>query len=120
MNEEIKKNDLTDEILDDDALEQVAGGTGKEIDSDIEVYAGMTGKKLKKVNAGMVKDAFTNAGVTVQFNTENKDNIYKVNGTRVSRYEALVLLGRSCGNPTFDFTRYLSDSAGENNSYNRN
>ena len=46
MNEEIKKNDLTDDILDDDALEQVAGGTGKEIDSDIEVYAGMTGKKL--------------------------------------------------------------------------
>ena len=101
-------------------MEQVAGGTGKEIDSDIEVYAGMTGKKINKVTTDMLEDAFTKAGVTVQFNTEDKDNIYKVRGTRVSRYEALVLLGRSCGNPTFDFTRYLSDSAGENNSYNRN
>ena len=120
MKEEIKKNDLTDEILNDEDLDQVAGGTGREFESDMAVYAGMIGKSVDKINGVALKKAFREAGVNVEFNSEDNDNIYKVNGTRVSRYEALVLLGRGCGNPTFDFTRYLKDSTGENNNYNRN
>ncbi|MBR4903676.1 MAG: hypothetical protein IKZ53_03320 [Selenomonadaceae bacterium] len=120
MNEDIKKNALDNEILDDEALDQVSGGTGKEIESDLAVYAGMIGKDVGSVNLLSLKKAFTAAGVNVEFNTEDNDNIYKVFGTRVSRYEALVLLGRGCGNPTFDFTSYLKDSTGKNNTYNRN
>lgn len=119
MSEEIKKNDINDEILDDETLDQVAGGTGKEFDSDLEVYAGMIGKSVEDVDGLSLKKAFVKAGVNVQFNTGSTDNIYKVNGTRVSRYEALVLLGRGCGKPSFDFTRYLKDSEGENRNYNR-
>ena len=119
MKEEIQKNDINDEILNDEELDKVAGGTGKEFQSDLAVYAGMIGKSVNKVTGIALKKAFEKAGVMVEFNTENKDNIYKVDGTRVSRYEALVLLGRGCKNPSFDFTRYLKDSEGENNSYNR-
>ncbi len=105
MNEEIKKID--EEILDDATLEQVAGGTQAEIESDLTAYAKMIGKNRKDVNMTKLMKAFDNSGVSTTFNGESEGNIYEVNGSRVSRYEALVRLARGCGNSTFDPRPYI-------------
>ena len=81
MNEEIKKID--EEILDDATLEQVAGGTQAEIESDLTAYAKMIGKNRKDVNMTKLMKAFDNSGVSTTFNGESEENIYEVNGSRV-------------------------------------
>ena len=118
MNEEIKKDNLNEEILDDDTLEQVAGGSQAEIDSDLAAYAKMIGKNSKDVNMTKLMKAFAKGGVSVTFNGDRDENIYEVDGSRVSRYDALVLLARGCGKSTFDPRPYMGASEYWNGSWN--
>ena len=109
MTEELKNMKLDDEML-----EGVAGGSTTEQASDETCVAAMLGLKRDKVNPGIVAEAFAKGNVKVEFQSK-KGNIYTYNGRRISRYEALVRLGRGNGKGNFDITPYLADSHGDNN-----
>lgn len=113
MTEELKNMKLDDEML-----EGVAGGSSKEQISDGQCVAAML--NLKDANPGIVAEAFAKGNVKVTMNSGDKANIYTYNGRRISRYEALVRLGRgnNCGN--FDIRNYLSASHKDNKARNVN
>ena len=104
--------------LDDEMMEGVAGGSSAEMVSDEQCVSAML--KLKNVNPGIVAEAFAKGNVKVTMNSGDKGNIYTYNGRRISRYEALVRLGRgnNCGN--FDIRNYLSASHKDNKARNVN
>lgn len=104
--------------LDDKMLDGVAGGSSKEIISDEQCVAAML--KLKNVNPGIVAEAFAKGNVNVTMNNGNVANIYSYNGRRISRYEALVRLGRGNNCGSFDIRLYLDASHGDNDARNVN
>lgn len=110
MKEELKDKKLTDEMMN-----SVAGGSGKEMDSDERMIASMLGMNASEMNPGIVGDIFANASIKVDFNGDDNANVYKYNGRRISRYEALVRVARNNGKSNFDVRPYLSDSHSDNN-----
>lgn len=113
MKEEMKNKKITDEMMDN-----VSGGSSKEMASDERVIAAMLDLKTDAVNPGIVGDAFANANVKVEFSSDDKANVYKYNGRRISRYEALVRLARGNGKASFDIRPYLGDSHSDNAGFN--
>ena len=102
--------------LQDEQLNQVAGGSSKEQISDAQVVRAMLG--LKEAGVNDVTEAFRKANVEVVMNGDKKANIYSYQGRRISRYEALVRLGRGLGKPNFDIRPYVPDSHGDNDGVN--
>jgi hypothetical protein len=110
MTEAMKKNS----VLSMDDLDGVAGGSSKETISDGQCIRAMLNLKTEPT-PDVIQEAFEKGGVSVKINTGNKANIYTFQGRRISRYEALVRLGRGNGKGSFDITPYLADSHGDNN-----
>jgi hypothetical protein len=110
MTEAMKKN----RVLSMDDLDGVAGGSSKELISDGQCIRAMLNLKTEPT-PDVIQEAFGKGGVNVEINSGKKANIYKYHGRRISRYEALVRLGRGNGKGSFDITPYLADSHGDNN-----
>lgn len=109
MNDEMKKKKLADSLL-----ETVSGGSNREVESDMLLYARLTGKKPGSVVVDDVIDAFSKANITLEINTDD-GNVYKNSiGTRISRYSALVLLCRSMDKGDFDISGYMGSTHGDN------
>ena len=109
MKEEIKNKKMTDNMMD-----MVSGGSNRESESDMLMYARMTGKDKDSVVIDDVIDAYRNAKIKVELNTDG-GNVYKNGlGKRISRYKALVLLARSVGKGDFDISGYLGDTESDN------
>lgn len=115
MTEELKSKKLDEEMMDN-----IAGGSSKEMESDERLIGAMLGLNSSQVNPGVVGDAFKNAKITLEMHSGDAGNVYKFNGRRISRYEALVRMVRGNGHPKFDVSPYLADSHGDNNSRNLN
>ena len=114
MTEEMKKK-----VLNAEDLDNVAGGSGKEIVSDGQCIRAMM--KLKDIpTPDVIQNAFEKGGVSVELNSTGKANVYKFQGRRISRYEALVRLGRGNGCSNFDVRAYLDASHGDNDARNVN
>ena len=115
MTEEMKKNG----VLSMDDLDGVAGGSSKELISDGQCIRAMLNLKTEPT-PDVIQEAFEKGGVSVKINTGNKANIYTFQGRRISRYEALVRLGRGNGKGSFDIRTYLDASHGDNDARNVN
>jgi len=111
--------EMKNKVIAEEDLDNVAGGSSQEIISDGQCIRAML--KLKnEPSPDVIQEAFEKGGVKVELNSGNKGNVYKYQGRRISRYEALVRLGRGnkCG--SFDIRGYLADSHGDNDSRNIN
>ena len=113
MIEEMKKNG----VLSMDDLDGVAGGSSRETISDGQCIRAMLNLKTEPT-PDVIQEAFGKGGVNVEINSGKKANIYKYHGHRITRYEALVRLGRGLGKETFDIIPYCKDSHGDNEGEN--
>lgn len=114
MTEEMKNK-----VLNAEDLDNVAGGTNLEIISDGQCVRAML--KLKAdPTPDAIQTAFEKGGVSVELNSAKKANVYKFQGRQISRYEALVRLGRGNGCANFDVRTYLDASHGDNDARNIN
>lgn len=100
--------------IDDANMVFVVGGSTKEMVSDEHAVASMLNLKIDTVNPGIVMDAFAKAGVMAELVDGKEENKYYYNTRRISRYEALVRMGRANGKPTMDMSPYIEVSKGYN------
>ena len=93
---------LQDELMSDEELDQVAGGTNGETASDSRFLNSLNGscdrygtwRIQHEDHDNEIRDAWKRVGVDVKIRTGNlftggSDNVYSINGKEVSRTEAI-------------------------------
>ena len=83
---------MENEILDDEQLEGVAGGTNSEINSDFEKLAKfgfITKKQAEDHDYGAMNSALKNIGISIETHGGIfKSNKYRLNGEKIDRDDA--------------------------------
>lgn len=92
------KEILKDEVLKEEQLEGVAGGTAREIGKDAEFMKAIGFMRPEQNDQATIKRAFAKSGITVVFhNGDDLANEYYHNGQQVTREFALKFAMQTSG-----------------------
>ena len=92
------KEILKDEVLKEEQLEGVAGGTSREIGKDAEFMKAIGFMRPEQNDQATIKRAFAKTGVSVVFhNGDDLANEYYHNGQQVTREFALKIAMKTSG-----------------------
>ena len=88
------KKVFENEKLDMETLEEVAGGTDRQMELDLQHFQdlGVLSQKVNYYDKRAIRDAFKAFGITVESNDNYIENRYKYRGRNISRKEAWTIV----------------------------
>ncbi|MBQ3725839.1 MAG: hypothetical protein II902_02080 [Selenomonadaceae bacterium] len=101
------KEILKDEVLKEEQLEGVAGGTAREIGKDADFLKAIGLMRPEQNDQVTMKRAFAQSGISVIFhNGDDLANEYYLNGVQTTRENALKITMKKAGQEV-DINNYL-------------